>query len=148
MRHSGACHNLKTDFFSFLLCEAMQTSGDVGRAVPPSSGRSSRSSRSSMSSRSSSSSSSSSSSRSRSRSRSSSIIVLFGPTLPAMCTSVCCFAKKFSKRMQALHRSLFDSGELAVTSLSHSRASRLWVWLYTSVKLGVCLYIDKLLEKF
>ena len=141
MRHSGACHNLKTDFFSFLLCEAMQTSGDVGRAVPPSSGRSSRSSRSSMSSRSSSSSSSSSS-------RSSSIIVLFGPTLPAMCTSVCCFAKKFSKRMQALQRSLFDSGELAVTSLSHSRASRLWVWLYTSVKLGVCLYIDKLLEKF
>ena len=50
-------------------------------------------------------------------------IVLFGPTLAAMCTSVCCFAKEFSKRMQALQRSLFDSGELAVTSLSHSRAS-------------------------
>ena len=77
------------------------------------------------------------------------LIVLFGPTLAAMCTSVCCFQKKFLKRMQALlQRSLFDSGELAVTSLSHSRASRLWVWLYTSVKLGVCLYIDKLLEKF
>ena len=41
--------------------------------------------------------------------------------------------------MQASQRSLFDSGELAVTSLSHSRVSRLWVWLYTSVKLGSML---------
>ena len=37
-------------------------------------------------------------------------IVLFGPTLAAMCTSVCCF--KNSQKMQALQRSLFDSGEI------------------------------------
>ena len=49
-------------------------------------------------------------------------IVLFGPTLAAMYFSVL-FSKKFSKRMQALQRSLFDSGELAVTSqnLQHRR---------------------------
>ena len=58
------------------------------------------------------------------------------------------FSKRVLKKNEALQRSLFDSGELAVTSLSHSHASRLWVWLYTSVKLGVCLYIDRLLEKF
>ena len=39
-----------------------------------------------------------------------SLIVLFGPTLAAMCTSVCRF-KEALKRMQALQRSLFDSGE-------------------------------------
>ena len=44
--------------------------------------------------------------------------MLFGPTLAAMCTSVCCF-KKNSQKMQALQRSLFDSGELAVTSLTY-----------------------------
>ena len=75
--------------------------------------------------------------------------MLFGPTLAAMCTSVCCFQKEFSKGMQALQRSLFDSGELAVTSLSHSRASRLWVWLYTRVKLGSMLvYRRKYLRDF
>ena len=36
--------------------------------------------------------------------------MLFGPTLAAMCTSVCRF-KEALKRMQALQRSLFDSGE-------------------------------------
>ena len=51
--------------------------------------------------------------------------------------------------MQALQRSLFDSGKLAATSLSHSRASRLWVWLYTSVKLGSMLvYRRKYLRDF
>ena len=45
--------------------------------------------------------------------------------------SVCCFSnsQKKNKHRNAL---FFDSGELAVTSLSHSRASRLWVWLYTA----------------
>ena len=76
-------------------------------------------------------------------------MVLFGPTLAAMCTSVCCFQKEFSKGMQALQRSFFDSGELAATSLSHSPASRLWAWLYTSVKLGSMLvYRRKYLRDF
>ena len=61
--------------------------------------------------------------------------MLFGPTLAAMCTSVRCFQKEFSKRMQALQRSLFDSGELAVTSLSHSRASSPRKGLWGSVNL-------------
>ena len=41
---------------------------------------------------------------------------------------------------QALQRSLFfDSGEMAVISLTHSRASRLWVWLYKR-ETCKCLY--------
>ena len=61
--------------------------------------------------------------------------------------SVCCFSN--SQKRQASQRSLFDSGELAVTSLSHRRASRLWVWLYTSVKLGSMLvYRSMLLRDF
>ena len=63
--------------------------------------------------------------------------MLFGPTLAAMCTQ--CAVSATLKKMQASQRSLFDSGELAVTSLSHSRASRLCVWLYTSLKLGSML---------
>ena len=70
MKHSGACHNLKTVFFSQL-----HTSGDVGISVPPSSSSSSSSSSISTSSNTSkkrSSSSSGSSSRSSSSSSSSS----------------------------------------------------------------------------
>ena len=53
-------------------------------------------------------------------------IVLFGPTLAAMCKQCAIpVPQKAGKQ-----RSLFDSGEVAVTSLCHSRASRLWVWLY------------------
>ena len=53
-------------------------------------------------------------------------IVLFGPTLAAMCKQCAIpVSQKAGKQ-----RSLFDSGEVAVTSLCHSRASRLWVWLY------------------
>ena len=55
------------------------------------------------------------------------VIVLFGPTLAAMCKQ-CALFRKLTK--QAKQRSLFESGELAVTSLCHSRASRLRVWLY------------------
>ena len=55
-----------------------------------------------------------------------SFIVLFGPTLAAMCKQCAIpVSQKAGKQ-----RSLFDSGEVAVTSLCHSRASRLWVWLY------------------
>ena len=54
------------------------------------------------------------------------IIVLFGPTLAAMCKQCAIpVTQKAGKQ-----RSLFDSGEMAVTSLCHSRASRLWAWLY------------------
>ena len=49
---------------------------------------------------------------------------------------LCAKTQKGSQKLQAQQRSLFDSGEMALISLSHSRASRLWVWLYTSVKLG------------
>ena len=53
-------------------------------------------------------------------------IVLFGPTLAAMCKQCAIpVTQKAGKQ-----RSLFDSGEMAVTSLCHSRASRLWAWLY------------------
>ena len=52
--------------------------------------------------------------------------MLFGPTLAAMCKQCAIpVTQKAGKQ-----RSLFDSGEMAVTSLCHSRASRLWVWLY------------------
>ena len=52
--------------------------------------------------------------------------MLFGPTLAAMCKQCAIpVSQKAGKQ-----RSLFDSGEVAVTSLCHSRASRLWVWLY------------------
>ena len=52
---------------------------------------------------------------------------------------------KLSKRRRSKHCNalFFDSGELAVTSLAHSRASRLWVWLYTSVRLGSMLVYRK-----
>ena len=54
------------------------------------------------------------------------VIVLFGPTLAPMCKQCAIpVSQKAGKQ-----RSLFDSGEVAVTSLCHSRASRLWVWLY------------------
>ena len=58
--------------------------------------------------------------------------MLFGPTLAAMCKQCAIPVAQKAGRQ----RSLFDSGEMAVTSLchsrasSHSRASRLWVWLY------------------
>ena len=45
--------------------------------------------------------------------------MLFGPTLAAMCKQCAIpVAQKAGKQ-----RSLFDSGEMAVTSLCHSRAS-------------------------
>ena len=45
------------------------------------------------------------------------IIVLFGPTLAAMCKQCAIpVAQKAGKQ-----RSLFDSGEMAVTSLCHSK---------------------------
>ena len=52
------------------------------------------------------------------------LIALFGPTLAAMWKQCAIpVTQKAGKQ-----RSLFDSGEMAVTSLCHSRASRLWAW--------------------
>ena len=58
------------------------------------------------------------------------------------------FQRSSQKKCKHCSALFLTVGNLAVTSLSHGRASRLWVWLYTSVKLRVCLYIDKLLEKY
>ena len=52
--------------------------------------------------------------------------MLFGPTLAAMCKQ--CAIPVTQK--QASNALFLIVGKMAVTSLCHSRASRLWVWLY------------------